>query len=183
MLLCAFPGCRNVGSELSLIESRILSALRSWLDGYALEWDNPGRNAPDPAPLSQVLRQMDAEISALTTQRERLYDLLERGIYDGNTFTERMHSLTQRLAQAQEQCKGLRHSAKQQRSAPSPQRNHDAGRLCELYATLPSPKAKNELLREILAKVVYTKDKSGRWGHPDEFDLILYPRLPEKQRP
>ena len=34
------------------------------------------------------------------------------------------------------------------------------------------------MLKEVLEKVVYTKHVSGRWGRPDDFDLVLFPCIP-----
>lgn len=53
-------------------------------------------------------------------------------------------------------------------------------KLIETYHALPTPQAKNDLLKEVLEKVVYTKKKGGRWHtSPDDFELVLYPRLPD----
>ena len=53
-------------------------------------------------------------------------------------------------------------------------------RLLEVYKNLKTPKAKNDMLKQVLEKVVYTKDKGGRWHNsPDDFEIILYPKLPD----
>jgi hypothetical protein len=52
--------------------------------------------------------------------------------------------------------------------------------LLELYRLLPTPQTKNDILKEVLEKVVYTKTVNGRWhNQADEFSLVLYPKFPE----
>ena len=52
--------------------------------------------------------------------------------------------------------------------------------LLDVYWELDSPKHKNDMLREVIDKIEYTKDKRGTGNSPnDDFVLTLYPRLPE----
>ena len=51
--------------------------------------------------------------------------------------------------------------------------------LLAVYDDLPDAKAKNDMLKSVLEKVVYTKERGVRQGGtPDGFELVLYPRLP-----
>ena len=50
--------------------------------------------------------------------------------------------------------------------------------LLDVYDSLPSPSAKNVMLKEVLEKVVYTKEVNGRWGDPGDFIIDLYPKIP-----
>lgn len=48
------------------------------------------------------------------------------------------------------------------------------------YPKAKTPAEKNDLLKSVIEKVVYTKNVNGRWhGKPDDFELILYPKLPK----
>ena len=51
-------------------------------------------------------------------------------------------------------------------------------KLIKLYAKLKTPEDKNNLLKELLYKVEYTKEVNGRWHNkPDDFELVLYPKI------
>ena len=54
-------------------------------------------------------------------------------------------------------------------------------KVLELYHTLPTPRAKNDLLKEVLEKVVYVKEKSARWKGvaPDDFEITIFPKIPK----
>jgi len=46
-----------------------------------------------------------------------------------------------------------------------------------VYRHTDDIKLKNSLLRKILVKAEYFKEKSGRWSDANDFQLILYPRI------
>ena len=150
----------------------MLEALEGWLGGYRLDWDSAAPSAAGEQ--RRALARMDRELAALEVQRERLHDLLERGVYGEDTFRERRRSLAARARQLQADRDALEGTGGSGCQVPS----LPPSGLLALYRQLPSPGAKNRLLREVLEKAVYTKDASGRWGHPDAFTLRLYPRLP-----
>ena len=53
-------------------------------------------------------------------------------------------------------------------------------KIVDVYWQLQSPKEKNILLKEVLEKAVYIKKVGGRWhAKPDEFELRVYPKLPQ----
>ena len=52
-------------------------------------------------------------------------------------------------------------------------------KLLEVYYDLPSPKAKNDMLKDVLEKVVYTKKERSKKGNLDNFDIAIYPKIPK----
>ena len=53
-------------------------------------------------------------------------------------------------------------------------------KVVDLYRHLSEPKEKNDLLKEVLEKVIYTKEEKGRrFGKIDGFELELYPKIPK----
>ena len=180
-LICPYTGCANVSSDLRTVEARILEALRSWLQDYKVRWAS-GASVKDQSLVvkEKALKTVEAEIKALETQRDNLHDFLERGIYDTDTFLERSKNVASRLQQAnidrdalEEDLKdAIRRYETQQSIVPKVEE------LLELYNVLPGAKAKNEMLKEVLEKVIYTKDSNGRWGDPDDFTIELYPKIP-----
>ena len=52
-------------------------------------------------------------------------------------------------------------------------------KILKVYKSLKAPKAKNNILKQVLEKVVYEKNMGGRWHtNPDDFEIVLYPKLP-----
>lgn len=52
--------------------------------------------------------------------------------------------------------------------------------LLEKYDRL-SPAEKNDLLRQVITRIEYRRDSSGRWSDPDNFTLDIYWSVPRKQ--
>ena len=182
-LICPHSTCDNVGAALSLVENRIIEALREWLNVYELEWSE----SPVKASAALELRKRAAgalrvSLSALKKQQGNLHDLLERGIYDTDTFLERSRVLAGRLSEAEAQLE----AAEKELSRAERQEQNRAQylprvkRLLDVYDVLPTASAKNALLKEVLDRVVYVKEPESRRTHEDLFTLELYPRLPRK---
>jgi hypothetical protein len=186
MIYCPLPECNNVGAYLENIENRILEALEEWLAGYRLQWSGDAADKTNSAQADlkqKALKKLEEELAALAKQRGNIYDNLERGIYDTETFLERSRDVGTRIQQTQEDHAALLADLKirdEQDAAQTliiPKVEH----IIEVYKTLPDAQSKNDLLKEILEKVVYTKTKSTRWQESaDEYELILYPKLPHK---
>ena len=52
-------------------------------------------------------------------------------------------------------------------------------RLIDAYPSLPDAQAKNEFLKVVLDKAIYTKEKKPyRRGSSYDFELVLYPKFP-----
>ena len=180
-LLCPYSSCDNVGSDLSMVEGRIIKALSEWADSYTLEWENEEGTAESSLKTQErALHSMEADIANLAKQRDNLHDLLERGIYDTDTFLERSRIVALRLKEAEDDRAAIQKSISDEKERLSNRQSivPKVRHLVDVYDTLPSAKAKNDMLREVLEKVVYTKEKSGRWGRPDDFEIVLHPRIP-----
>ena len=180
-LLCAYTSCDNVSSDLPTVESRILEALRDWLDDYRLKWDEqPQKKESAIEVRRRAIRKLDAEIVSLEKQRENLHDLLEQGIYDTDTFLERGRTIAARRKQAEEDREALAAdlTLEERRADSRKSIVPKVERLLDVYEELPTAKAKNDMLKDVLEKVVYTKEVGGRWVAPDAFEIVVYPKIP-----
>jgi hypothetical protein len=161
--------------------------LEEWLHEYKLQWNLdtiPKKKTNKNSQLEfrrKALDKIDAEIITLNTQISKTHDLLEQGIYDTDTFLDRTRELGERKKQAEvnrgalEDDLEIEEMREESRINIIPKVEH----LIAVYHELPSPAAKNDMLKEVLERVVYTKELGGRWhSAPDNFELTLYPRLP-----
>ncbi len=129
----------------------------------------------------KALRRLDTEYTTLTKQLDNTHDLLEQGVYTTEQFLERSRKLSERIKKNEEDrlALGADIASDKSREAGRKQIIPKVERLLEVYDALPTPKAKNDMLKEVLEKVVYLKTKNGRWNNaPDDFELTLYPKIP-----
>lgn len=197
-LICPNPDCGNVGADLATAEARIVAALRPWLDGWRIP-DTQDAGFRDESAFRETRRQAAArlqrEISALEAQRENLRNLLERGLYDAETFLERGRIIGERLRRAKDDKAALDGAGKDadaterageeadateraetdadgtERAAP------ESRRILDIYDAL-TPQGRNGVLKMILERAVYRKDADCRRICPDGFTLDLFPKLP-----
>lgn len=183
MLMCPNRACDNVGSKYAIVEERLLQALAQWLDDYRLEWsDRPPSEEQSLMELkAKSIRKAQAEVETLQKQLNRTHDLLEQGVYDTEMFLSRSRSITERINAAQESIAALSSELAEDEARAASRKNivPKVEKLLELYSALPSAQAKNDMLKDVLEKAEYTKlQRSGRNGPFDNFDLLLYPKLP-----
>lgn len=180
-LICTGPTCTNVGSHLQVVEERLIQALESWLERYRVEVTDgtDDRGGAEAEALRQSIERVDAELDTLNKQLASLHDLLEQGVYSVEVFMERSKTLNERLAEAKSQKQSLEEQLRGTTARPVELAEFvpRVEQIIGLYRELDSPAEKNAILKEILEKAVYTKERSNR-GKIDAFDLAIFPKLP-----
>lgn len=181
-LICAEPTCNNVSSNLNIVEERILKTLKDWLGEYKLKW-NAKPEEPKMALQADIKRKaihkLQTEFDTLNKQLNKTHDLLEQSIYDTKTFLERSRSITERINQLKNDITVLETelNGKVTQNQSSVILVPKVEKLIEVYDSL-SAKDKNDMLKEVLENVVYTKDISARRKSPDNFEIKIYPKIP-----
>ena len=177
-ILCNTQGCPTVGCSLDLLERAVIEALSEWVKDYELDDIVPESKAPE---LMELLESAKTEKSTLLSQKEKLFDLLERGTYSSDVFLERSHSLQERINAADDKILDLQKEIEYEQ-------NNDA----HIHSFIPSCKGllscywdlsvpdRNKALKMLLDSVEYKKTKKNKKGHKDDasFELTIKPRLP-----
>lgn len=184
-LKCPAFICDNVSSKFELVEQRLLQSLEQWLSGYRLQWGNdPNVDEQELLVLkTKNVHKAETDLATLREQLSRTHDLLEQGLYDADMFLERSRFLSQRIKETKGNIARLRNElAESKRIAANRQSIiPKVEKLLDVYAALPDAQAKNELLHDILERVEYTR--LSRCGSKDQFELVLYPKLPYSPEP
>lgn len=179
-LICPTKGCSTVASDLSMVEQRLLDALDQWLiSGTLPDPDHLPDNNDRLDLLRQAVSSCSEDLSEADRQLQKQYDLLEKGIYDEVTFFERSAIMKKRKSELTSRLKDLQTELQTETERneavknllPTLQTIHDT------YPKLTSAELKNRLLKEVIDHVEYSKSENGRWGHPDNFSLKIYPRV------
>lgn len=183
-IMCAATSCDNVSASLEAVEKRVLQALQQWLDQYRLNYEHPKvvKTVVQIEVKKKALRKAQDEQATLEKQKDNIYDLLEQGVYTTDVFLDRSKSINDKIEETKKRIiqitKDIQLESKteQSRKIIIPQ----AQKVLNQYDKAKTPGEKNELLKSVIDKVVYTKNQNGRWhGSPDDFELVLYPKLPE----
>jgi len=181
-LLCNLTGCPTVSSVLSVVEEHLLSALGEWLGAYKVDLGE------EEVPISnkhldikkKAIEKLEEEVETLEKQKNNLYDLLEQGVYTTDKFLERSNVIAERMRASQEELSALQDELKKDEAREAGRKEiiPAVERVLELYKATEDPAVRNDLLKKVLEKVIYKKEKGGRWCKDPEIELILYPKLP-----
>ena len=165
--------CHNVSSDYDVVEKEIISALRTWLDGYRIEIEAFGY-AKDIEILNAQNEEYAVELQKLNDQLENAYNLVEQGVYTLAVFKSRREKLNASISKIQAQISENECAIAQMRSNESTNSNliPQAETLLASYDALTNEE-RNRLLKEVLVKILYKKEADGR------IEIDLYPRLPK----
>ncbi|UOF90852.1 recombinase family protein [Fodinisporobacter ferrooxydans] len=181
-LLCNTYGCTTRGARFEIVEERLLHTLKDMLHGIELSpsMDNGQHRNKLESMIEMTKKKVDSlqeSISELQKQRNNLHDLLERGVYDVDTFLERNRVVNDRL----EQLNGELDSSTSELvllNDESQKQNDLAPRISQVlasYEAAQTAQEKNDLLRSIIERAVYVRPQE--WRKKDQFDLEVYLRV------
>ena len=132
--------------------------------------------------LQKAIESAAKKTATLQKQLSGMCDLLEQGLYTPDMFRQRSQSVTERLEKAKSEHTHLSEQLDNAQKALTaktefiPKVEH----VLSVYDALGSPAEKNQLLKEVIDHAEYHKAKSGAYKgvSVDDFELILYPKMP-----
>ncbi len=181
-LMCSAPHCKNVSARLSDVENSILDALEMVINEYQIQL---GANAkPDNTKLKVIgknIEETNNKLQELKKQLNKVYEFLETGVYSSEQFMERSGLLAKQIDEINTTLDTLNQEYRDEvsklegRSELIPKIEN----ILNVYKMITSAQEKNNLLKEVLEKVVYLKEKSARYKNvkPDDFMINIYPKL------
>lgn len=180
-IMC-YNSCGNKSSKLKYVESELLAGLEEWCRQYKAKW---GSNMNEQTTsthsiliFEKAVENLQKEFDELENQKSNLHDLLERGIYDVDTYLERSKNLATRIDTTKENLNKakLALNLEIQREKTQIEFIPKMEKALDLYYQTDDPAQKNKILKSVLVHAVYYKEKSQR---NDNFSLRLFPKLPK----
>lgn len=168
-LLCPTAGC-TAGAHLELVQRALLECLGRVLRGITLR----GHERPSTKVLlnQSLLEGIRRELSRCTQQQNRLYELLEQGVYPVDTYRQRMQVLTHKQSALQTQEAQLAHQAAQLQGLREQGSKPHLSGILQAYAAAGAA-GRNQLLKGLCYGVSYSK---ARGSAPEDFTLEVYHR-------
>ena len=171
-ICCQTQDCPTCATYVDVIEDALLEILGGW----AAEAEAAPAPAPDPddAARAAARAQLLDQQRTLETQSDRLFDLLEQGVYTVQVYRQRRADLDARLEAAQEALDALD-------AGPRPDPRRRLGprlrTVLEGYRAAATAAEKNALLRTVVDHIDYHKtQRNYRNNEPgDHLTLTIYP--------
>lgn len=171
-MVCRNTKCKTVSSRTDIIDEAVLAALRIHLVQLKNKAaDIKSSNKNDAPNNIDVLSLLKAEISDLKKQKNKLHDLLERDIYDENTYLERQAIIVQKIKNAEKALADAEQITVKKISDEQAIINIE-----KLLANFSSADTmqKKELLGNVVKRIEYTKTSDLRGnGSKVESDLTV----------
>lgn len=184
VLKCPDRYCDNISAPIYLIEQKIISFFRLWLDNYELEIEQSESPSTVVSYESSCLA-LEKEIETLKSQLDKTFDLLERGIYDEDTFFKRNNTIKAKIEECRNSLESLLEQKAMEEQALSMENNFipTVKNLVGGYDSIGSASMKNELLKSVINRMEYVKETRNTRGKrdTDNFELTIYPLIPHKQ--
>ncbi|MCX7570432.1 recombinase family protein [Tumebacillus sp. DT12] len=177
-LICPTKGC-NRSSQFTYVEQKLLDALRAWYNEYKVQYDllekQMKRERKNKIP-TNLIDEVEREIAATREQKSNLHTLLERGIYDADTFLERNKLLMEVIEKLEVQRSVLIEEIEKHESIEDARTNviPMVRHVLDVYEATEDVKERNNLLKQVVERVEYFK--APDWVD-DQFELSVYPRM------
>lgn len=178
-LICSYTSCKTVSSDLDVVERTILQSLRGWIDNFDVSEQEYNSSISNLPILETSLQNTRKELQTLRVQEQRTHELVEQRVYSIETFLERSNAIAVKRAALKEKEKNISQEI-ENKAKENNARNTirpKIKRVLEAYDEAQSAGEKNQLLKSILEKVIYSKTKSLRWSTEATMSIEVYPRL------
>lgn len=165
---------QNRGCKLKVLEKEILDQLNSILYEFKESILNKEIESKESARinnLSHTLKLLEKEQEELNKQKNNLHDLLERGIYDVDTYLERTSILNTKSEQNKEAIKNTLKLIDNEKSLNINYRDlaTNIERVLNNYYKTEDIIFKNNLLKTLIDEIIYFKEK----GRKSKFEIEI----------
>lgn len=168
-LLCTKPGC-NRSIKMEYVDNAVYDYLVALLKKYKSAI-NEKKTKKDRLPeLSTQLQIVKGQLTTLKNQKNTLHDLLEQGVYDIKTFTERGKIITTKISSLENELENIRAALNSDDNGPTLRDILPTLELLvENYYTMP-PSEKNKMLKKVIKCIYYKRTPEHS---PGEFNIEI----------
>lgn len=179
-LKCSNQHCSSRSTRFDYVEKRVLEGLRTWLEQFKADWETHTPKQGNSPDMLEIKRKsiilLQKELEEMEQQKNKLHDLLEKGIYDEHTFLDRSQLLSKKTNTIQISIEEMKVDIELESNREAAQMNiiPIVENVLDVYYQDDDAARKNSLLKTVMVKSIYKKEKNQR---NDDFELVLYPLL------
>jgi site-specific DNA recombinase len=169
--------CGNKGSIIEHVEKKLIDILYSQLKEIHSELKYKTQVKNRSKKYSVLINSNKNELTKAIEQKNKLFDLLEQGVYDNKTFLERMSVLSNRIVLLEKTIEEIESEQNESNISmnnieliPTIEKAID---FIEYFYWKGNAQEKNDFLHQIIKQVNYTKTEIGF----DTFNLDLILKL------
>lgn len=175
-LYCGTAKCETKMTTMDKVEHEVIVHLEKMLERIKLQEKDfdMAENRTEQEEIISRIHGVEHEIESDAERRNNLHDLLESGVYDKETFLERMNHLQVRAKDYELELKSLRDQLHriEERAKQKKDMKPLLISVLDAYKNSPTIAGKNKILRQIISRIEYRREKD--WKAPDDFELDIY---------
>ncbi len=163
--------CGNRSIKIESFENNLLNFLESTLSSYEILLEKSDVKADKvdtrKALDSKLINNLENELKEFENQKIKLYNLLERGIYDEDTFLDRSQYLKEKISATSKTLNDLKSSYKDYEEDDYSKIVLKLRNVIEYYQISKTAKEKNRLLKSVIDNIYYYKDETHKSNECD----------------
>ncbi|WP_313799063.1 recombinase family protein [Cytobacillus sp.] len=179
MIRCSNHKCKGIqkGVSFALLEEKIIHTLENFIEEFELPKEEKKKGKSLIKLKEKALFGLEKEKKEIVVQNENIHELLEKGIYNIETFLQRQRVIKEKLEQVEAKITDLRseidweYKQKEANVTLLPRIKN----VLDVYHTTSDVEKKNKLLKTVIEKVIFTRKKE--WTKRDQFEIELYTRI------
>jgi DNA invertase Pin-like site-specific DNA recombinase len=174
-LCCDSEHCDNCTARIGIVEERVLQAIEMYIQNLSVSV-MPKERKSKAKSLENTIRIAQGTFRQLEEQKLKQFDLLEQGIYDKDTFLERSKNISVKILETTTIINTAKKELEEEQKINTLRKEvipmtHN---ILNLYRSTSDVVKKNQLMKQVLEKVVFTKEKKTK---PDEFTIDITPKI------
>lgn len=179
-IVCEDKNCDNVSSQLEIIEERLIEILKIYLKN--IKYKKPNNILKKNDSNKDILEELEKNLIKKEEQLTNLQELLEQKVYSIQTFLTRSKSIESDINKIKKSIVSEQNKIKQSNSQQISNNEYKITlkNVIDSYYLTNDMEIRNELLKSILYKVIYIKNKKGCRCSTENmynFELILHPKI------
>lgn len=173
-LICSTPHCKTVGAYLENVEKRVLSDLNETLSNYTYFIENYEDE------VKRSVLDSNKQLELITNKIDELKDELKsarrdknKGVFTDEEYLETKEEINEEINELLERKQKIEISSDADKLTRYKKAIPKITKCLDEYDTL-SIYEKNEVLKSLIEKIIYTKFEGGRWNPHADFKLELF---------
>lgn len=181
-MICANTHCKTKSTRFDYVEKEVITQLENWLLEYQvnvnmdqIEKELQGMNKTPIVVPESIINELENELKDLEKQQNNLHDFLERGIYDVDTYLKRNKNIVARINETKEALDSAKYEIEQQKKKEQAKTDllPKIGHVIEAYKQTDDVEKKNNLLKQVIKRIYYKKEKN-QVGNDFSLDFVIY---------
>lgn len=159
--------CGTKGTNIIRVEKRVVEDLKKYFENMVINFEQLKDNSTSDS-IYQKIDIINLNIDKKKQQLNKLYELLEQGIYSTDLFLTRSKLLNKELSELESNLETIKNDLKDNENKQVVKQIPNIQNILDIYDTL-SITDKNMFLKSIINKITYYKDNDAS---PDDFKLV-----------